>query len=72
MVTWAAVTRPASGDEIVDMALRTRSVHVAVGLGAAVAGALPSGFFGIIGIVAWIAMANIPFSRETKLIPCRS
>jgi hypothetical protein len=58
VVTWAAVARPASGDEIVDMALRTRSVHVAAGLGAAVAGALPAGFLGLIGIVAWIAMAN--------------
>lgn len=58
VVTWAAVARPANGDEIVDMALRTRSVHFAAGLGAAVAGALPTGFLGLIGIVAWIAMAN--------------
>lgn len=58
VIIWAAVTRPATGDEVVDMALRTRSVHVSAGLGAGVAGVLILGLWGFIGILAWIAMAN--------------
>lgn len=58
VIIWAAVARPATGDERVDMALRTRSVHVSAGLGAAVAWALVPGKFGFIGILVWIAIAN--------------
>jgi hypothetical protein len=58
LVTWAAVARPADGDEQVDRALRTRSVHVSAGLGAAVVGALVGGVFAIVGVVAWVLMAN--------------
>ncbi len=57
-IIWAAVARPANGDQVVDMALRTRSVHVSAGLGAAVAGVLVPGWPGFIGILAWIAMAH--------------
>jgi hypothetical protein len=57
-VMWAAVARPADGDEEVDRALRTRSVHVSAGLGAAVVGALIGGAFTFVGIVAWVLMAN--------------
>lgn len=65
VIIWAAVTRPATGDQDVDMALRTRSVHVSAGLGAAVAGALVLSPWGFIGILAWIAMAN------TKPVPAK-
>lgn len=58
VVTWAAVARPADGDEEVDRALRTRSVHVSAGLGAAVVGALVGGVFALVGIAAWVLMAN--------------
>jgi hypothetical protein len=58
VIIWAAVARPASGDEVVDMALRTRSVHVSAGLGAALAGVLVAHFLGFIGVLAWIAMSN--------------
>ncbi|MET9631522.1 hypothetical protein ABZX92_29065 [Lentzea sp. NPDC006480] len=58
LVTWAAVARPADGDEEVDRALRTRSVHVSAGLGAAVVGALVGGGFGFFCVLAWVAMAN--------------
>ena len=58
MITWAALARPASGQQRVDMALRTRSVHVSAGLGAAVAGALVGGIPAFVGVLAWIAMAN--------------
>ena len=58
VITWAAVTRPATGDEVVDMALRTRSVHVSAGLGAGVAGVLVISPWGFLGILAWIAMAH--------------
>ncbi|SEP72379.1 hypothetical protein SAMN05216188_101290 [Lentzea xinjiangensis] len=58
VIIWAAVARPASGDHVVDMALRTRSVHVSAGLGAAVAGVSVAGWPGFIGILAWVAMAN--------------
>jgi hypothetical protein len=58
VIVWAAVARPASGDRVVDMALRTRSVHVAAGLGAAVAGALCGYILAFIGVLAWISMAN--------------
>ncbi|HEX8864340.1 MAG TPA: hypothetical protein VF821_01670 [Lentzea sp.] len=58
LVTWAAVARPADGDEEVDLALRTRSVHVSAGLGAAVVGALVGGGFGFFCVLAWVAMAN--------------
>lgn len=58
VIIWAAVARPASGDEVVDMALRTRSVHVSAGLGAALAGVLAAHFLGLIGVLAWIAMSN--------------
>ncbi|SFR17728.1 hypothetical protein SAMN04488564_104639 [Lentzea waywayandensis] len=57
-VIWAAVVRPADGDEVVDRALRTRSVHVSAGLGAALAGALVGHALAFIGLLAWIAMAN--------------
>jgi hypothetical protein len=65
VIIWAAVTRPATGDEAVDMALRTRSVHVSAGLGAAVAGVLILSPWGFIGILAWISMAN------TKPVPAK-
>jgi prepilin signal peptidase PulO-like enzyme (type II secretory pathway) len=58
LVMWAAVARPADGDEQVDRALRTRSVHVSAGLGAAVVGALVGGVFTFVGILAWVLMAN--------------
>lgn len=58
VITWAAVARPATGDLRVDMALRTRSVHVSAGLGAAVAWALVPGKWEFIGILVWIAMAH--------------
>ncbi len=58
VITWAALARPASGQQRVDMALRTRSVHVSAGLGAAVAGALVGGIPAFVGVLAWIAMAN--------------
>jgi hypothetical protein len=58
VIIWAAVTRPATGDEVVDMALRTRSVHVSAGLGAGVAGVLILSPWGLLGLLAWIAMAN--------------
>ncbi len=58
LVMWAAVARPADGDEVVDRALRTRSVHVSAGLGAAVVGALVGGGFGFFCVLAWVAMAN--------------
>lgn len=58
VIMWAAVARPASGHEDVDMAMRTRSVHVAAGLGAAVAGALAGPVAGFVGVLAWISMAN--------------
>ncbi|MEV6240338.1 hypothetical protein [Lentzea sp. NPDC051838] len=58
LVMWAAVARPADGDETVDRALRTRSVHVSAGLGAAVVGALAGGGFVFAGLLAWIAMSN--------------
>jgi hypothetical protein len=66
VVTWAAVARPATGDERVDMALRTRSVHVSAGLGAAVAAVLIPGKYGFFGILAWIAMAHTK-PRPTKI-----
>lgn len=66
VVIWAAVARPATGDERVDMALRTRSVHVSAGLGAAVAAVLIPGKFGFFGILAWIAMAHTK-PRQTKI-----
>jgi hypothetical protein len=58
VIIWAAVARPATGDETVDLALRTRSVHVSAGLGAGMAGALVLGPWGFVGILAWIAIAN--------------
>lgn len=57
-VMWAAVARPADGDEEVDRALRTRSVHVSAGIGAAMVGALVGGGFLLAGIVAWVLMGN--------------
>jgi len=66
VIIWAAVARPASGDEVVDVALRTRSVHVSAGLGAALAGVLAAHFLGFIGILAWIAMSNTKPQR-TKI-----
>jgi hypothetical protein len=66
VVTWAAVARPATGDERVDMALRTRSVHVSAGLGAAVAAVLIPGKYGFFGLLAWIAMAHTK-PRPTKI-----
>lgn len=65
VIIWAAVIRPATGDEAVDMALRARSVHVSAGLGAAVAGVLVLSPWGFIGILAWIAMAH------TKPVPAK-
>lgn len=58
VIIWAAVVRPASGEQVVDLALRTRSVHVSAGLGSALAGVLSMNSLTIIGILAWIAMAN--------------
>ncbi|WP_330271865.1 hypothetical protein OG205_33235 [Lentzea sp. NBC_00516] len=58
VIVWAAVARPASGEEVVDLALRTRSVHVSAGLGAALAGVLAAHWMGMVGILAWIAMSN--------------
>ncbi|MEV6716395.1 hypothetical protein AB0M48_30660 [Lentzea sp. NPDC051208] len=58
VVMWAAVARPADGDEEVDRALRTRSVHVSAGIGAAMVGALVGGPFLFAGVVAWVLMAN--------------
>ncbi len=58
LIVWAAVARPAGGDHAVDMALRTRSTHVATGLGAAVAGGLAHPWLGVCGLLAWVAMAN--------------
>ncbi len=66
VITWAAVARPAVGDQRVDMALRTRSVHVSAGLGAAVAWALVPGKYGFVGILVWIAIANTK-PRQTKI-----
>lgn len=57
-VMWAAVARPADGDEEVDRALRTRSVHVSAGIGAAMVCALVGGGFLLVGVVAWVLMAN--------------
>lgn len=58
-VIWAAVARPASGDQVVDMALRTRSVHVSEGLGAALAGTLAvHPLVAIAGLLVWVALAN--------------
>jgi hypothetical protein len=68
VIIWAAVTRPAIGDEVVDMALRTRSVHVSAGLGAGVAGVLVISPWGFLGILAWIAMANTKPS-PAKIVP---
>ncbi|MFD9702681.1 hypothetical protein [Lentzea sp. NPDC059081] len=59
VIIWAAVARPAGGEQVVDVALRTRSVHVSAGLGAALAGVMiDQGAIGLVGILAWIAMAN--------------
>ena len=69
VIIWAAVTRPATGDGLVDMVLRTRSVHVSAGLGAAVASALtlnPSAAF--VGVLAWIAMSNTK-PQPTEITP---
>ncbi|MFJ8960281.1 hypothetical protein ACIRG5_12930 [Lentzea sp. NPDC102401] len=66
VIVWAAVARPAIGDEIVDLALRTRSVHVSAGLGAGMAGVLVHGLLGFVGILAWIAIAN------TKPMPAKT
>lgn len=67
-IIWAAVARPAFDDRDVDLALRTRSVHVAAGLGAAVAGALMPAPFGFLGIVLWIMLANykLPAGQVVK------
>ena len=58
LVIWAAVTRPTGGDQAVDLALRTRSVHVTAGLGTAVVGGLVHPWVGVLGLLAWISMAN--------------
>ncbi|HEX7304217.1 hypothetical protein [Lentzea sp.] len=58
VIIWAAVVRPASGDQVVDLALRTRSAHVSAGLGAGLAGALMDHPIGFLGLLAWIAMAG--------------
>ena len=42
----------------VDLALRTRSVHVTAGLGTAVVGGLVHPWVGVLGLLAWISMAN--------------
>jgi len=68
VIMWAAVARPASGHEDVDMAMRTRSVHVAAGLGAAVAGALAGPVAGFVGVLAWISMANTK-PQPAKIAP---
>ncbi|MFS8100513.1 hypothetical protein LFM09_25630 [Lentzea alba] len=65
VIIWAAVARPATGDQAVDMALRTRSVHVSAGLGVALAGVLIGHSIGFVGILAWISMAN------TKPVPAK-
>ncbi|GHH35842.1 hypothetical protein GCM10017774_21740 [Lentzea cavernae] len=65
VVTWVAVVRPATGDEAVDLALRTRSVHVTAGLGVAMAGLIALHVWGYVGIFAWVAMAN------TKPVPTK-
>src|SRR3712207_7157960 len=57
-----------SGEEVVDLALRTRSVHVSAGLGAALAGVLADHWIGIVGVLAWIAMANTK-PAPTKISP---
>ncbi len=67
VIIWAAVARPASGDQVVDMALRTRSVHVSAGLGVALAGVLIGHSIGFVGILAWISMANTkPMATKIK------
>lgn len=66
VVTWAAVVRPASGDPDVDSALRTRSIHVSMGLGISVALGLAGGFAALAGILFWVAMANTP-PREREI-----
>ncbi|MFD5826805.1 hypothetical protein [Lentzea sp. NPDC060358] len=53
VIIWAVV-RPASGDEVVDLALRTRSVDLSAGPGAGLVDH-PVGF---LGLLAWIAMAG--------------
>ncbi|WP_086661434.1 hypothetical protein [Lentzea kentuckyensis] len=58
LIIWAAVARPAGGDQAVDLALRTRSVHVAAGLGVAVVGGLVHPWVGVLGLLAWISMSN--------------
>ncbi|MEV6240339.1 hypothetical protein [Lentzea sp. NPDC051838] len=59
VITWAAVARPATGDGVVDKVLRTRSVHVSAGLGAAVAVAVTlEPRAGFVGLLLWIGMAN--------------
>lgn len=58
LIIWTAVVRPAGGDQAVDLALRTRSVHVAAGLGTAVVGGLVHPWVGVLGLLAWISMAN--------------
>jgi hypothetical protein len=58
LIIWAAVARPADGDQAVDLALRTRSVHVAAGLGTAVVGGLVHPWVGVLGLLMWISMAN--------------
>lgn len=65
LIIWAAVARPADGDQAVDLALRTRSVHVAAGLGVAVVGGLVNPSMGFLGLLAWISMAN------TKPLPTK-
>ena len=67
LVVWSAVARPADGDQAVDMALRMRSVHVAAGLGAAVVGGLVGPWTGILGLLAWAAMANTG-PRPAKIV----
>ncbi|PWK90588.1 hypothetical protein C8D88_101606 [Lentzea atacamensis] len=58
VIIWTAVARPAGGDQAVDLALRTRSVHVAAGLGAAMVGGLVHPWVGVLGLLMWISMAN--------------
>ncbi|MFD4641297.1 hypothetical protein ACFWN2_28575 [Lentzea sp. NPDC058436] len=57
-VVWAAVARPVDGDEEVDRVLRTRSVHVSAGIGAAMICALIGGGYLFLGVFAWVLMAN--------------
>ncbi|MGW6443808.1 hypothetical protein [Lentzea sp. NPDC055074] len=57
-VMWAAVARPVDGDEEVDRVLRTRSVHVSAGIGAAMVLVLVGGGYLFLGIFAWVMMAN--------------